>query len=683
MIDYRLSRIISKSKQKLSFSEVERITGIDENELNETIELFNQISIKMFNKELSVENNEVVIPEGLSRIWSDLFFKTKRNELILVEEERQAMIYLLSFAQVEELSVYFFQEFLQVSKNTILKDLKNLRTYLSNKKLTLEYSRKTGFYLHGDEAEIRSTAFYLLGNLMNSQNGQRLLYDGLFCKSTTLYSMVRMSFSKTVQAFELVFVPSRFDEMVYFIAYLICRIERHEILLKGSEQKFLKPLTMYQASRYFLQDFSGIKNVNQEIYYFTIAFMTVMEGEIQDPSLEFLLVCASGIIHEIERLAAIEFKNYRKLLLDLFYHLVPAYFRIKYNFKLNNVLIDEIKIQYSEIFEITKVALFPLKKIIQKSIPDEEIGYFTILFGGEIRIQRENKQDKPLKALILCPSGISSSLIMKSELKELFPQIDFTETSSFDNFDEQETGSRYDLIFSSVPIKTSNILYVINPIMTQLEKNTLFQKVQEDFLVPKVLLPSINEILDLLLPYIELKNGVTREKLYRIVQRKVNKEMKRREDNRPMLTELLTKDTIQLTDQELTWQEAIELAAEPLKISGKIEPKYTDAMIKKVNDNGPFIHIGKGVALPHARPEEGVNELGMSLLKVNKPVLLLDDEKHPIQIFICLAAIDNEMHLKALAGLTRILSNKETLDQLLEAATKEEMITIIAKGENQ
>ena len=80
-----------------------------------------------------------------------------------------------------------------------------------------------------------------------------------------------------------------------------------------------------------------------ESYYFTVIFMTVLQGEIQDTSLEFLLECSSEIIHEIERLSAIEFKNYRKLLLDLFYHLVPAYFRIKFDFKLSNVLIDEIK----------------------------------------------------------------------------------------------------------------------------------------------------------------------------------------------------------------------------------------------------------------------------------------------------------------------------------------------------
>ena len=72
----------------------------------------------------------------------------------------------------------------------------------------------------------------------------------------------------------------------------------------------------------------------------------------------------------------------------------------------------------------------------------------------------------------------------------------------------------------------------------------------------------------------------------------------------------------------------------------------------------------------------------MSLLKVKKPVLLLDDEKHAIQIFVCLAAIDNEAHLRALSSLTKLLSNKENLDALLTATTKEEIQNILTRGEN-
>lgn len=683
MIDYRLSYIIAGPKEKHLFNQAAEMTEMKKTELLLAIEKVNQVASELYETELLITDREIEVPKVISQHWINIFFNQRREDLVFLEEERQAMIFLLAFAQFEELSVYYFQEFLFVSKNTILKDLKKLRALLSERNVTLEYSRKVGFFLDGSEASIRGAAFHLLGVLVASPNGKRLLYEGLSLKSPNLYTDVRSTFSRTIEEFDLLFVPSRFDEMVYFTSYVICRTEYHEMAFSKVDQQLLEPLIAHKASDRFLEEFPKIKNKRTESYYFTIMFMTVLQGEIQDRSLEFLLQCASEIIHEIERLSAIEFKNYRKLLLDLFHHLVPAYFRIKFDFKLSNVLIDEIKVQYKEIFELTKLALFPLKKLVQKDIPDEEIGYFTILFGGEISNQRQKKRNAQLKALILCPSGISSSLIMKSELQELFPQIDFSETSSVETFNNPNLDGEFDLIFSSVSVKTEKKLYVINPIMSQLEKNALMRRVQEDFLFPKVLIPSVNEILDILIPHIDLKSGITKEKLYRIVQKKMNKEMKRREDDRPMLSELLTPDMIQLTDRTMGWEEAIDAAAEPLKKKDKIESTYVEAMINKVKDYGPFIHIGRGVALPHARPEDGVNELGMSLLKVEKPVLLSDDENHPIQIFICLAAIDNEMHLKALASLTRILSNKEKLNTLLEATTKEEILEIMTEGEDE
>lgn len=218
--------------------------------------------------------------------------------------------------------------------------------------------------------------------------------------------------------------------------------------------------------------------------------------------------------------------------------------------------------------------------------------------------------------------------------------------------------------------------------MSQLEKNQLINHVQEELLVPGYSLPSAEEILKALNPYIDLKKGVTEEKLYKVLNKKMNRLIEKKEDNRPMLTELITPDMIQISTEVADWESAIRLTAQPLLDSQKIEDRYSEAMIEKVKQYGPFIHIGKGIALPHARPEDGVKALGMSLLKVEKPVLLLNDEKHAIQLFVCLAAVDNEAHLRALSSLTKLLSNRENLDDLLASTTKEEITTILTRGEN-
>lgn len=85
-----------------------------------------------------------------------------------------------------------------------------------------------------------------------------------------------------------------------------------------------------------------------------------------------------------------------------------------------------------------------------------------------------------------------------------------------------------------------------------------------------------------------------------------------------MLSELLTTETVQVLPEVADWRAGITEAAKPLLKNGSITEKYIDAMIQKVESFGPFIHICPDVALPHARPEDGVNQLGMSLLKIQK-----------------------------------------------------------------
>lgn len=683
MIDYRFSFIVDYPNQQLDLSYILEKKHLDATYFFTEVTKLNAIALSLGHEQLLIRDSRIFIPKKLSEGWVNILFSEHTDKWVLSEHERQAMIYLMTFVEKEELSVFHFQDRLFVSKNTILKDIKKLRLSLYKQDIQLDYSRKKGFYLLGDETNIRSFAYRFVHHLLGKPTSKRLLYDYLFQFNHQLYADVHQYLATTCQQFQLTIVPSRFEEMVYFISYLVSRIKRYAITFSPSDKRLLKQLSVYQAGQYFLKSFSTIEHRANEELYFTLLLMTVTQGNIDDLSLNFLLECSSAMIYEMERLAAIQFKEYKKLLLELFYHLVPAYFRIRFDLNIHNGLIEEIKMQYSEWFELTKSAVFPLEQLIQTEIPEDEIGYFTILFGGEILNQKAKKKKHELTALILCPSGISSSLIIQSELKVLFPQIIFQKAGSLEKFQENNLSTDYDLIFSSVPLQTSKKVYVIQPIMSQLDKHLLVRQVQEDFLIAKTPTLSIHEMLDILIPHIELKKGVTKEKLQKMLQKKINISMKRKEDHRPMLSELLTVESIALVEQQTDWESAIKQAALPLKKANKVTDDYIVAMINKVKDYGPFIDIGHGVALPHARPEDGVNELGMSLLKVKEPVFLNDDKTHPIHLFICLAAIDNETHLKALASLTKILSNIKQRNALLAAQTKEEIIKIILEGEDE
>lgn len=144
-----------------------------------------------------------------------------------------------------------------------------------------------------------------------------------------------------------------------------------------------------------------------------------------------------------------------------------------------------------------------------------------------------------------------------------------------------------------------------------------------------------------------------------------------------MLEQLITEETYQLSREKLTWREAIRLAGRPLVTTGKADSRYVEAMIGKVEELGPFIDLGKGIAIPHARPEDGVKGVGMSMLVLDHPVCLLDDPKHEIKVLICLTATDSSSHLKFLACLAKILRNPSAVEALLLSKHYEDIKTII------
>lgn len=150
-----------------------------------------------------------------------------------------------------------------------------------------------------------------------------------------------------------------------------------------------------------------------------------------------------------------------------------------------------------------------------------------------------------------------------------------------------------------------------------------------------------------------------------------------------MLSDLLNKDTIQIdNDAHMAWEDAIKKAAAPLLKNKSIEDKYVDAMINSVNENGPYINIGEGIALAHSRPKNGVNKIAVSLLKTH-PAVNLVNEEHKINLWFVLSAVDNNSHLKVIQQLTKLLINKENIENMLSAKSVDEIINIINSNEKE
>jgi ascorbate PTS system EIIA or EIIAB component len=677
MLDHRSIQLLNHMilYSRSTIPELMRKLKLSPRQFHYDLEKLNVGLVENHLQPIELKDNHFKIEESLVDKWQNGNLPIQKNQLVFQETERIYLIYLYTFIRSEPVSNLHYQSLLQVSRNTALTDVKKVREFCIAMDVELQYNRTNGYHLKGTEENKRRIATLCLSSILQMPLGRFGIHHIMTKWQKELeIETVRTQMEELSKQFSVQFVKDRIEDLSYLLAFIKVRHRRQAIEYTHEKQALIEGQPLYEMGTQLAISLFGEAHQGESMFL-TIQLLSAVQGtsrNIHDP---LLIKIADEIIEHFERITLITIDEKTKLRNSLYAHLVPAYFRIQFGIPLANPLIDKIKQEHNELFSFVRSALVPLERTTGKTISDEEVGYFTLHFGGQFAEHR--KKPRQYKALIVCPNGISSSIMMRSQLKQIFPEIQFSNPESLENAKKINPDS-YDMIFSTFFLQSPKPLYLTQPLLSTVEKNYLIQAVATDFSSLDYRTVSVEELMDVIQRYADIKDE---QKLYEAISSKlwVKKSTERR--YAPVLSEILTKDMIQFTDQSLDWQSAIRMAAQPLQATHKIKNCYVDAMIQKVTDIGAYIYLGKGIAIPHARPEEGVNQLGMSFLRTRQPVYLLDDEKRSTDIFICLAAIDNQTHLKALAQLTKYLSNDESLQALKEVATAEELIELIKKGE--
>jgi len=83
------------------------------------------------------------------------------------------------------------------------------------------------------------------------------------------------------------------------------------------------------------------------------------------------------------------------------------------------------------------------------------------------------------------------------------------------------------------------------------------------------------------------------------------------------------------------------------------------------------------MAMPHARPEEGVLKNSFALVTLDKPVVFGDPDNDPIDILITLAATDAKtMNEESIVEVVTLLDDETRIERLRKAKTREELLAI-------
>ena len=147
-----------------------------------------------------------------------------------------------------------------------------------------------------------------------------------------------------------------------------------------------------------------------------------------------------------------------------------------------------------------------------------------------------------------------------------------------------------------------------------------------------------------------------------------------------MLKDYITPDLIALQIQVADWRQAVRAGGELLVKAGICEVRYVDAMVKAVEEMGPYMVLAPGLALAHARPEDGVKKIGMSIITLSTPVEFGSESNDPVKLVISFGGVDNKSHIGMLQELAMFLIEPANQSLLEKANSIEEVMSAFEKS---
>lgn len=638
---------IQELSKKLNISK--RSIYYDLNKINDWLKMYNINSIL-------VERNKGMYISSLSKFKiNQLLEGEKKTYYVLSQEERISIIICCLIGTNDSIFIEKITSICDVSRNTIFSDLKKVKKIFDNYELELVFEVHFGYRVVGSSIKKLSLFLYYLGKIIKLLENNLIIDDLPFFDeekiNTNINKLMEIEFK-----LNKIYVANSIFKISILINLL--ELQKEKLDYEDIDTNEVQNTKEFLLVKYY---FPNLKQ--DKLVYITLHLLgTRVQVPINKYSSQKIKEIATKLVVDFQRLSCIIFEDddKRELIDLLTAHLNISFYRYKYGIYIDNPVFEKIIQEYNDLFNITKKVCKNLSLYLSLPINDEEISFITMHFGGYLK-KKKIKTDK-YNILIVCPNGISTANIIKNEVENLHPNIKVLEIIPVKNV--KNYYENIDLIISTTDIKTDMSYLKVNPIIEKEDKqkilNMVFNKSYKKtydinlekiyILVKQYVDPQYHNSLR-----IDLKNFFEKNYIYN------NQQIDRLEGL--SITDILTEKNICFRKQIENWQKAVICASKILLKENLINYNYINAMIKNIAQYGPYIVITPRVAFAHAKPEDGVYNLGVSILCIEKPINMLGNQ---VNIIFVLAPIDKTSHLKLLKEVMEFFIEESNIDILIK-----------------
>ena len=271
-----------------------------------------------------------------------------------------------------------------ISVSTVKNDLKEVKSILKKYNISVVSKHKQGIAIQASEDDI--TSFIL--DICSKKDNELNLKD---------------------------FLSEKVSNNIFNLKNIILdMLGREHLVLSDTEFKNLCSIIFIKLSR-----------SNQDESEFIQAYIKdyIIQRELimnDDKNKEKIIRAINKFCKNLKIATSIDLSQDEIFETCLYNHINSIYKKMKLGINQYGVLPIDIRIKYPYAYELGKIAKKTIEEELGLKLDDEEISNIAVHVGGAIERSEHNQKKKVFKVIIVCVSGIGTSMLVKNKLEYLF-----------------------------------------------------------------------------------------------------------------------------------------------------------------------------------------------------------------------------------------------------------------------
>lgn len=344
-----------------------------------------QNEIKEVNKEL--KNCEIVSIRGIGyKIEGNLDdIDIKNSDLYDYDRVEYIIKKIINISSTDKDTIKLedLADSMYVSLSTVKNDLKEVKKILNEYNLKISSKHKQGICIEASEEDIIKFIINYSNKVDNSLNIKDFLNNNII---ENLFSLKKILLD-TLNYENMILTDNEFKNIVNYISIYLSR-----------------------------------NNTNQSdlIKEYIKKYKSKKEKPISEDEQLLIRKAIKEFCRDLNIATSINLSHDKIFEECLFNHICNLYKRADLGINQYEITAGEIKLKYPFAFELGKIAKKTIEKNLNMEISEDEVENIALHIGGALERIDKRDEKKVYKTIIVCTSGVGTSMLIKSKLENIF-----------------------------------------------------------------------------------------------------------------------------------------------------------------------------------------------------------------------------------------------------------------------